>query len=116
MYPWESCPERTGTFTRGFTAPSGSMRRSDEDKIFTSEGDALPFSERLRYRRDELCAGLFKAVGTPYSEGGSFQTRMAPDSPPMAVINEAMARQLWLGVVGDMRRQGVERFDPTTDV
>jgi len=78
----------------------------------------------MRYRSPSACAteetnsarDCSKRWVPPYSEGGSFQTRMAPDSPPMAVINEAMARQLWLGVVGDMRRQGVERFDPTTDV
>jgi len=105
------------------------------ERVVTAEGDARPVSERLRYRSDELSEGLFKAVGTPLLRGRFFSDADGPDSPPVAIINEAMARQLWLGrdpagkrfkrgpeqtaspwftvvgVVGDMRRQGLEK-DP----
>ena len=103
------------------------------ERVITAEGDARPFSERLRYRSDELSEGLFKAVGAPLLRGRFFSDADGPDSPPVAIINEAMARQLWpgrdpvgkrfkrgpeqtasawftvVGVVGDMRRQGLEK-------
>ncbi|MGH9672966.1 MAG: ABC transporter permease, partial [Bryobacteraceae bacterium] len=103
--------------------------------VVTAEGDARPVSERLRYRSDELSEGLFKAVGTPLLRGRFFSEADGPDSPPVAIINEAMARRLWpgrdpegkrfkrgperspgawftvVGIVGDMRRQGLEK-DP----
>ena len=105
------------------------------ERVVTAEGDARPVSERLRYRSDELSEGLFKAVGTPLLRGRFFSDADGPDSPPVAIINETMARQLWpgrdpvgkrfkrgpeqtasawftvVGVVGDMRRQGLEK-DP----
>ncbi|MBI1895961.1 MAG: ABC transporter permease [Acidobacteria bacterium] len=107
--------------------------RGGGDRVVTIEGDTRPVSERLRYRSDELSEGLFKAVGTPLLRGRFFSDADGPDSPPVAIINEAMARQLWpgrdpvgkrfkrgpeqtasawftvVGVVGDMRRQGLEK-------
>ena len=105
------------------------------ERVITVEGDARPFSERMRYRTDEVSEGLFKSVGTRLLTGRFFSDADRPDSPPVAIINEAMARQLWpgrdpvgkrfkrgpqqaanawftvVGVVEDMRRQGVEN-DP----
>jgi predicted permease len=85
-------------------------------------------------RSDELSEGFFTAIGTPLRKGRFFSDGDGrPGSPPVVIINEAMARQVWpgrdpvgrrfkfgpenargpwytvVGVVGDMRRQGLER-------
>jgi len=113
------------------------------EQILTTEGDARTISERLRFRRDEVSGGFFKALGTPLLRGRFFSVEdgpaaaanaayAGPDSPRVAIINDAMARRLWpgrdpvgkrfqlgpgdsarpwftvVGVVGDMRRQGLE--------
>lgn len=101
-------------------------------QVVIAEGDARSVSERRQFRSDELSEGLFKAIGTPLLKGRFFSAADGPDSPPVAIINEAMARQMWpgrdpvgkrfklgsegpgnpwftvVGVVGDMRRQGLE--------
>jgi len=102
------------------------------ERTITTEGDARTIFERLRFRSDEVSGGFFKAIGTPLLRGRFFSAADAPDSPPVAIINDAMARRLWpgrdpvgmrfmpgavdsgspwftvVGVVGDMRRQGLE--------
>jgi putative ABC transport system permease protein len=102
------------------------------EQIVTTEGDARTISERLRLRRDEVSGGFFKALGTPLLRGRFFSVADGPDSPHVAIINDVMARRLWpgsdpvgkrfklgagdsdrlwfrvVGVVGDMRRQGLE--------
>jgi predicted permease len=103
------------------------------ERIVTAEGEARSVTERMRFRSDEASAGFFKAVGTPLLRGRFFSAADGPDSPPVAIINDAMARRLWpgldpvgrrfkpgaadsgapwftvVGVVGDMRRQGLEQ-------
>lgn len=103
------------------------------EQVLTIEGDARTVPARLQFRRDEVSGGFFKALGTPLLRGRFFSTRDGPDSPRVAIINDAMARRLWpgrdpigrrfklgpadsgsrwftvVGVVGDMRRQGPER-------
>ncbi|MGH9668375.1 MAG: FtsX-like permease family protein, partial [Bryobacteraceae bacterium] len=101
------------------------------EQILTTEGDARNVSERLRVRRDEVSEGFFKALGTPLLRGRFFSSADGPGSPRAAIINDAMARRLWpgrdpigkrvnlggdssslwltvAGVVGNMRRQGLE--------
>jgi predicted permease len=102
------------------------------ERILTIEGDVRTTSERLRFRSDEVSAGFFKALGIPLLKGRFFSTEHGPSSPWVAIINDAMARRLWpardpigkrfklgsgdaggpwftvVGVVGDMRRQGLE--------
>jgi predicted permease len=102
------------------------------ERVVTAEAGARPVSERLRFRSDELSEALFKALGTPLLRGRFFSSADGPDSPRVAIINDAMARRLWpgvdpvgkrfklgaadsggpwftvVGVVGDMRRQGLE--------
>ena len=43
------------------------------EQIVTTEGDGRTTSERLRFRRDEVSGGFFKAIGTPFSGGASFR-------------------------------------------
>jgi putative ABC transport system permease protein len=103
------------------------------EQIVTVERDDATVSERLQFVGDEVSADFFKAVGTPLLRGRFFSIADGPDAPPAAIINEAMARRSWpgrnpvgkrfklglrdsnrpwytvVGVVGDMRRQGLER-------
>jgi putative ABC transport system permease protein len=102
------------------------------ERVVTAEGDPRNISERLRLRSDEVSEGFFKAVGTPLLRGRFFSAADGPDSPRVTIINDAMARRLWpgrdpvgkrfklggvdsggpwftvVGIVGDMRRQGLE--------
>jgi putative ABC transport system permease protein len=106
---------------------------NSREQVLTTEGDAGTVSERLRFRRDEVSADFFKTLGTPLLRGRFFSIGDGPDAPRVAIINEAMARRSWpgrdpvgrrfklgprdsdrpwftvVGVVGDMRRQGLER-------
>ena len=105
---------------------------SDAEPIVTTEGDGGITSGRLRLRLDEVSERLFATLGTPLLRGRFFSAEDGPDSLPVAIVNDAMARHLWpgrdpvgkrfkfgpqdsnrpwftvVGVVGDMRRQGLE--------
>jgi putative ABC transport system permease protein len=116
--------ERAGVTSELFLSSNATL-------VVTAEGEARPVSERIPFRSDEISEGLFQAVGAPLLRGRFFSDADGPDSPPVAIINEAMARQLWpgrdpvgqrfkwgpatrpwytvVGVVGDMRRQGLEK-------
>jgi putative ABC transport system permease protein len=104
-----------------------------KEQIVTVERDDGTASERLRFARDEVSADFFKAIGTALLRGRFFSIWDGPDAPPVAIINDAMARRSWpgrnavgkrfklgpldsdypwytvVGVVRDMRRQGPER-------
>jgi predicted permease len=106
---------------------------NDREHVLTVEGDDGTASERLLFRRDEVSADFFSALGTPLLRGRLFSIGDGPNAPPVAIVNDAMARRLWpgrdpvgrrfkrgardsdrpwytvVGVVGDMRRQGLER-------
>jgi len=98
------------------------------EQILTIEADTRNVSERVRFRRDEVSGGFFKTLGTPLLKGRFFSVDDGADSPPVAIINDTMARRLWpgrdpvgkrfklgpawftvVGVVADMRRQGLEK-------
>ena len=103
------------------------------EQVLTVERDDGTVSERLRFTRDEVSADFFRALGTPLLRGRFFSIGDRPEAPPVAIINDAMARRSWpgrdpvgrrfklgppdsdgpwytvVGVVGDMRRQGLER-------
>jgi putative ABC transport system permease protein len=105
---------------------------SAPEQILTVEGGAQGVFQRLHLRQDEVSPGFFSAVGTPLRRGRSFSSRDGPNAPRVAIINEALARRLWpdrdplgmkvkigppdsaepwltiVGIVGDMRRQGLE--------
>jgi predicted permease len=103
------------------------------EHVVTVERNEGTVSDRLRLTRDEVSADFFRTLGTPLVRGRFFSVGDRPDAPPVAIINEAMARSAWpeqdpvgrrfmvgppdsdgpwltvVGVVGDMRRQGLER-------
>jgi predicted permease len=80
---------------------------------------------------EDLIAGhFFETAGAPLRKGRLFSERDGRGSPPVAVINETMARTYWpgddpigkrfrfresmpwitvVGVTGDMRRQGIDQ-------
>ena len=106
---------------------------NSREQVITVEQDDGTVSARLQFVGDEASADFFKAIGTPLLRGRFFSTWDGPDAPPVAIINDAMARCSWprqnpvgrrfklglrdsdhpwytvVGVVGDMRRQGLER-------
>jgi predicted permease len=103
------------------------------EHVLTVERDDGMVTERLRLTRDEVSADFFRTLGTPLLRGRFFSLEDRPDSPRVAIINDALARRSWpghdpvgrrfklgprdsdgpwytvVGVVGDMRRQGLER-------
>jgi predicted permease len=103
------------------------------EHVLTVERDDGTASERLRLTRDEVSPDFFRTLGTPLLRGRFFSIEDRPEAPRVAIINDAMARRSWpghdpvgrrfklgprgsdgtwytvVGVVGDMRRQGLER-------
>lgn len=106
---------------------------NNREQVVTVERDDGTVSERLQFGSEEVSADFFKAMGTPLRRGRFFSVGDGPAAPPVAIINEAMARRSWpghdptgkrfklglrdsnlpwytvVGVVADMRRQGPER-------
>ncbi len=106
---------------------------NSREYIITIEGDNGTVPERLRLAHDEVSADFFKTLGTPLLRGRFFSAADGPDAAPVAIVNETMARRAWpardpvgkrfklgprdsdrpwytvVGVVGDMRLQGLER-------
>lgn len=106
---------------------------NSREQTLTVEGDERLISERMRIDIDEVSADFFRTLGTPLLGGRTFSAADGPDAPPVAIVNDAMARRVWpgrdpvgrrfrigpqdsdrpwhtvVGVVGDMRRQGLER-------
>ncbi|MBX5494450.1 MAG: ABC transporter permease [Bryobacteraceae bacterium] len=106
---------------------------SSSTQIVIPEGDTQRVFERRQFRSDEVSTRLFNTIGTPLLRGRFFSDSDGPNSPPVAIINESMAQQMWpgrdpvgkrfkvgsvdpanpwftvVGVVGDMRRQGLEQ-------
>ena len=54
-------------------------------------------SARLQFRSDEVSHGLFQALGTRLLAGRFFSSRDGPESPRVAIVNDALARRLWPG-------------------
>jgi putative ABC transport system permease protein len=103
------------------------------EHVLTVEREDGTVSERVRLTRDEVSPDFFRALGTPLLRGRFLSIGDRPDTLRVAIINDAMARRSWpahnpvgrrftlgprdsdgpwytvVGVVGDMRRQGLER-------
>ena len=106
---------------------------NSKEQVVTVEGDDGTVPERLRLTNGEVSADFFKTVGTPLLRGRFFSNADGPDTAPVVIINDALARRAWpardpvgkrfklgsrdsvrpwytvVGVVADMRRQGLER-------
>ena len=102
------------------------------EQIVTAEGEREPFPSACGSEETSSARDSSRPSGLLYSGGASFRPQDGPDSPRVAIINDAMARRLWpgrdpvgkrfklgradsdspwftvVGVVGDMRRQGLE--------
>jgi putative ABC transport system permease protein len=105
---------------------------TNPQRSVTTEGEAGTVNESLRFRRDEVSDRLFATLGAPLLRGRLFSGQDGPRAPRVAILNESMARRLWpgrdplgkrfrlgpnaaspvwftvVGVVADMRRQGLE--------
>ena len=105
---------------------------SDAERLITIDGGSGAVSQRVRLRADEASEGVFSTVGTRLIQGRFFSSADRPGAPAVVIVNELMARRLWpgqdplgrrfkfgppsadtpwltvVGVVADMRRQGLE--------
>jgi predicted permease len=103
------------------------------EQALTVERDTGAVFERLVFTRDEVSADVFRTLGTTLLRGRVFSIGDRPEAPRVAIINDALARRSWpgqdpvgrrfkfgpldsdgswytvVGVVGNMRRQGLER-------
>jgi putative ABC transport system permease protein len=106
---------------------------NSRDQVVTVDRGEGIVSQPVRLRRDEVSADFFKAIGAPLLRGRFFSNEDGPDASRVAIVNDAMARHAWpgheavgkrfklgpadsdrpwytvVGVVGNMRRQGLER-------
>jgi predicted permease len=113
---------------RSAAAVSGFLRSDPEDSV-EIEGRA----PRQPGPCDDSIAGpFFETAGIPLKKGRFFSDEDRRGSPPVAIVNETMARTYWpgedpigkrfrfpgggsnawisvVGVTGDMRRQGIEK-------
>jgi putative ABC transport system permease protein len=104
-----------------------------------AEGGSGARTGRIPLRIDAIAGDVFAAIRTPLLAGRLLTSADGADAPPVAVVNETMARRFWpgesavgrrfhtgdassgapwvevVGVVGDMRRQGVE-LEPIAQV
>jgi predicted permease len=88
---------------------------------------------RIPFRRDVISGGVFQTLRVPLRKGRFFNAQDNQGAMPVAIINETMAHRFWpgeealgkrfkqgparspgpwltvVGVVGDMRRQSLER-------
>jgi putative ABC transport system permease protein len=109
---------------------------NNRERGLTVEAERGPVSERLPVAAADASEEFFTAIGTPLVRGRFFSRDDSPEAPPVAIINETMARRYWpgsdpvgrrlrfdppspwytvVGVVADLRRQGPER-DPVPQV
>ncbi len=98
----------------------------------TIEGRATEETGFEPISSDAIAGEFFHAMGVPFREGRGFSPSDGAEAAPVAIINETMGRRFWpgespvgkrfkpggpdsdapwievVGVVGDMRRQGLE--------
>jgi predicted permease len=104
-------------------------------ELITIEGASAEATAtaRIPYRRDVISEGIFQTLRVPLRKGRFFNAQDNQGAMPVTIINETMARRFWpgeealgkrfklgpaqstnpwltvVGVVGDMRRQSLER-------
>jgi len=108
--------------------PLGSTSVSTSVQI---EGRPVPVAEQPEVQFRRAMHNYFETMGIPLKAGRNFDSNDSPTAPPVAVINETMARKLWpnqdplgqhvrmgpnpsgpwttiIGVIGDVRHGGLE--------
>lgn len=111
------------------------LTTGSSDALITTERDAANSKEpaRVSLSGDGVSGDFFQTLRVPLLKGRFFNAQDNQDAPPVAIINETMARRFWpneealgqrfkfgaaqsaapwltvVGVVGDMRRQSLER-------
>jgi predicted permease len=119
------------------------LSTTPDSASFTLEGHPLPPGDRdVEATLDPVSDGYLQTMGVPLRRGRFFNGRDTKDSTRVVLINETMARRYWpnedpvgkrmrfsgdkdswmtvAGVVGDMRRQGLDKparletFQPLT--
>ncbi len=114
-------------------AAIGRFLNSYGEESVTVEGHPLtPSGGGFKAADDVISGPYFETVGIPLKMGRFFSDRDRRGSPPVAIVNEKMARTCWpnespigkrfsfpdrksapsftvVGVTGDMHRQGIER-------
>lgn len=102
-------------------------------RAITVEGREMDETPFEAIRSDAIAGDFFRTMGLDIPQGRAFSAADHVEAPPVAIVNETMARRLWpgaspvgkrfrfggaeseapwievVGVVGDMRRQGPER-------
>ena len=65
---------------------------------FSIVGRPRPSGEKLEADTNAVSTGFCRTLGIPLLAGREFDDRLdRPDSPPVALVNEAMARRYWPG-------------------
>jgi predicted permease len=106
---------------------------NSREQVITVERDDGTVSERMQFTGEEISGDFFEALGTPLLRGRFFSIGDRPEAPPVAIVNNALARRSWpgqdavgkrlkvgsrdsntpwytvVGVVADVRQQGPER-------
>ena len=109
------------------------------EQLVNTDADGGGAFEQVQFREDAVSPGFFNAIGCPLVRGRSFTAEDGLNPPAVAIVNDAMAKRLWpgrnpvgrrfrigaanssepwltvIGVVGDMRRRGLES-EPTAQL
>lgn len=95
------------------------MRGAGESTGIRIPGRPLANPKEVRYAAyTMISSGYFQATGTPVLRGRAFQDSDTADSPPVVVINSAMARKYWPGedAIGKQVGPGSLRYPAGTIV
>lgn len=102
------------------------------EQSVTTDAEGGGILKQIQFREDAVSPAFFSTIGCPLRRGRFFTSEDGLNPPATAIVNEAMAKRLWpgldpigrrfkigapsssepwltvVGVVGDMRRRGLE--------
>ena len=84
-----------GVQSAGYTTFLPLTNRGGTSTLIVEGAPPPPPGQIADANHRSVSADYFRAVGTPLVAGRHFGTQDRPDSAPVAIINEAMARQFW---------------------
>lgn len=112
------------------------VQRSGNWSIVTEEQPLSAVSEAPTAAPQQVTPGLFETLGIPLRHGRTFTDADSRSAPPVAIVNETLANELWgttdvvgrrfrmwtagqpfmtvVGVVGDTRSEGITEPVPGT--